>query len=445
MAKILVIGAELPQFSDSFHIEAASYRTWQFVSPLIKASHKVFLVARRGERADMALGKAIPDLCCWSVDFSNPGWIRQVNVLRRRVDPDCIVAVTARSAMYATRIRHAKPIWMDLYGDLSAENQVSLAVRGTKVGGASAGWLEHAVLSVGDVFSSCGERQRYAIIGKLGLLKRLNGSALGYEFVYSIPPGVFVDENPRLNMLGSQKERILPGSESNNGKTLPENAVVVLWAGGYNVWTDIRTLFDGLTFAMQRDLSLHYVSAGAGVVDLSVYDRFCELVRGSPFRDRFHLLGWQPHSVVKELYLKADIGISIDAHHYEVLLGTRTRLVEMAAAGLALLSTRGCELVDSLEQRGAIRAFEIGDSAMLGAKLVELVRSREQRDELGQRARKIIVEEYSFDRIAEPLLRWVEAPAYAPDKAEKSLPLRFENRLRLGTRQILWKLFGQLR
>jgi glycosyltransferase involved in cell wall biosynthesis len=64
------------------------------------------------------------------------------------------------------------------------------------------------------------------------------------------------------------------------------------------------------------------------------------------------MLGWQPSSVVPGLYPQADVGVNLDAFHYETQLGTRTRLVEMMHYGLPVITTLGCELSHIVEDQG---------------------------------------------------------------------------------------------
>jgi hypothetical protein len=57
----------------------------------------------------------------------------------------------------------------------------------------------------------------------------------------------------------------------------------VLWCGGYNVWTDVDTLFQALNQAMEKDPRIHYVSAGEGVrlANNNSYERFLEMIASS--------------------------------------------------------------------------------------------------------------------------------------------------------------------
>ena len=49
------------------------------------------------------------------------------------------------------------------------------------------------------------------------------------------------------------------------GRLVPEDAFVVLWSGGYNVWSDIETLLQGLEKAMDEQPSIHFLSTGGAI------------------------------------------------------------------------------------------------------------------------------------------------------------------------------------
>lgn len=349
-----------------------------------------------------------------------------------------------RGGLRATRITQRLPLWIDLYGDLAAENQVSARSRGTDVGLLSALWMEDVLLRAGDVFSTCSWRQKYATVGKLGTLGRLNSRTCGYEFVHAIPPGAGIGATVVRSTDGSQVPFSLK-DEAGRPHILPPNAVVVLWSGAYNVWTDPDVLFDGLEYAMCRMPSVHYVSTGAGAVNPSVYQRFSARALCSRFAGRYHLLGWQQGHVVAALHTRADIGIAVDASHYETELGTRTRLIAMAAAGMALVSTRGCELVADLERNDAVRTCASGSAAALGRAILDLAVCSEQRAEMGKRAQHVIRTHYNVNATTEPLLNWAAFPQVAPDADGKRMVLRVANRFRLVARQIVWRWRGRTR
>ena len=199
---------------------------------------------------------------------------------------------------------------------------------------------------------------------------------------------------------------------------------------------------------MEKDPRVHYVSAGAGVrlMNNTSYERFQEMIRHSPHRDRFHMLGWQPSSVVPGLYSQADVGINLDAFHYETQLGTRTRLVEMMHYGLPVITTLGCELSYIVEQQGLGLTFPIGDAKTFESHILTLAHERPLQQKLATQARSYTQNQLSFQNTAKPFLEWARKPAFAPDRVvgegSRIKARDVEYALRTAMRRVLWKIWA---
>ena len=107
--------------------------------------------------------------------------------------------------------------------------------------------------------------------------------------------------------------------------------VVVLWAGGYNTWTDVDLLYEALIRAMAEVPEMCFVSTGGTIAghDEITFHRFVERTRKSRFRDRFHFAGWVPTEDVPCYYFESDLGINVDSDNYETVFGARNRLNDM--------------------------------------------------------------------------------------------------------------------
>ncbi len=84
------------------------------------------------------------------------------------------------------------------------------------------------------------------------------------------------------------------------------------------------------------------------------------------------MLGWRPWSEMATYYRESNVGINIDALHYETIFGTRTRLVEMIASGLPVVTSLGAELSYLLRDGGVALTFAVGDWQMLGQNLAQM-------------------------------------------------------------------------
>jgi glycosyltransferase involved in cell wall biosynthesis len=361
--------------------------------------------------------------------------------------PDCVVAVNFSHCLYVTKLQTSAPIWMEIYGDMLTIMQAfyhrNQSDRGLDTQIAFMG----DVLRRGDVFSGCGEAQCHMLVGELAMVGRLNRRTFGYEFTRVILPG----SPPRPASLSTAAVDPGPAARPQRqllaGQGIADSDFVVLWCGGYNTWTDVDTLFCGLQAAMEENPRLHYVSVGANTYSApdNVYERFARLIAASPFASRYHLLGWRPWSEMATFYRESNVGINIDALHYETIFGTRTRLVEMIAAGLPVVTSLGAELSYLLRDAGVALTFAVGDSQALGAALVQLAGDPQLTARMAQAALHYAGHDLSFAATTQPLRAWVTAPQPAPDRQPLGAGDWFrkgEYRARSVLRQVVWRVSG---
>ena len=442
MSKILLIGYNPPQLEGHSKIEAAHYRTWQFLEPLLNDGHTICLctqnLSTNGVQKPSIPAEWGQQLVHHSIPLRHQiGWIHQLQQIHDTFEPDCIVAVNFDCCLSATKLRTNKPIWMDIYGDYLTIIQAARYRAGSDRGISTSIAFVQQVLQKGDIFSVCSTPQKHAIVGELALAGRLNSHTFGYEFARIVLPG-----SPSIDTTIIKKVQT-PLSAIQ----LPNNSFTVLWCGGYNTWTDVDTLFAGLEWAMTQSPKIHFVSVGAntyGGPD-NVYDRFLRLIEKSQYQNRFHMLGWRPWAEIPSYYRKCDVGLNIDALHYETIYGTRTRLVEMIASGLPVITSLGCELSDLLNTHGVGLTFEIGDWRGLGERILTLASNDDLCNNMSRSAFNYARNGLSFTTTTLPVRIWVREPRSAPDK----IPLNFQKKLQyLGyqarsiMRQIIWQIVG---
>jgi len=440
MSRIMVLGYELPLLARGA-IAACSYRTWQLVQPLLDDGHELLLCVPSTKPSGLVEHPLGERVAYRHLRYAGPGWMRQLNRWHDAFCPQGVLAVMYPNAVRATRLGTDAPIWIDLYGDRLVEEQLCLLSWGES----SRGWYRQVremtrILRLGDVFSTCGEPQRFSTIGQLAKAGRLNGHTIGYEFVHSILPGVGISQQPRASLADRKRLRQSAGLPTDS------DAYVVLWCGGYNVWTDVETLFHGLEWAMKRRPDLQFLSVGgaANVPNNQTYDRFLNMIEQSAYRERFRMMGWVPASQVPDYYQLSDVGINVDAHCYETELGTRTRIVEMIGHSLPVITTLGCQLSAIIEERHLGMTCPIGDVRALGDCLVAMGESAQLRRELAQRARDYARERLAFDVTSSPLRAWARSPWHAPDKLvpTDSWIQKAVSIARFLARSMLWRFWG---
>jgi glycosyltransferase involved in cell wall biosynthesis len=266
--------------------------------------------------------------------------------------------------------------------------------------------LEYPIICNADIFSAVAESQKWALIGELGLVGRLNRFTDNYEFCHVIPNGL---EGPIAR----------PATELIRGKKVGKDDFLILWSGGFNTWCDYELLVSALEEVMTRFAHVKFIATGGqinGHDDVS-YPRFQRLVSESRHRNKFILEGWIPSHLLPHYYWESDIGINVDRDCYEVRLGSKNRILDWISAGLPPVCSRVCELSLLLENAGLGFTYAPGSKEALVECLTKLIRlSREELGSLREAVRSKALEYLGFDNIMLPLRTWVRDPRFAPDQ-----------------------------
>ena len=409
MSRILILGAAPLPFEPRERQYAPNLRTWHFTKPLIDDGHEVRLVAGRvpktyPEGFDPIFVQTDNGFEYFSIEES---LFQNGEFIQRYFDdfqPDAILGVNTHPSSRAVCLKTDRPIWCDLNGWIMAEAQTKCRVYDDDRYLSHFWKMEREILDRADVISTVSQAQAAATIGELATRGRLGKQTFGYEFVHTIP-----------NAISEVEYR--HGARVIRGVLTPEHAFVVLWAGGYNTWTDVDMVFDGLTAAMREVPDLHFVSTG-GVIeghDELTFKRFLDRIAVSDFRDRFHLAGWVPTADVPSYYFESDIGINVDSRNYETFFGARNRLNEWLKVGLPVLTTSGTEISKTIAEEGLGLTCGMGDTIGFGEQLIWAAGHREELKKMAERGRSFVLDRFSYTKTTEPLRAWAKNPRRAPD------------------------------
>lgn len=444
MSRIFVIGAGPMMDGQARRVTAHAARTWHFVTALRRAGHDVavYTVSQTISPLD-PLERFVEAREKKGVTYENLD-MRMGNMLAYLAErcetfrPDGVVGVSTEPASWACRMRPTVPIWADLHGWVMAEAQLKAACDGNDDILSYFWQHERPVLRRADKISAVSNAQRFALLGELATVGRLNRHNVEYELVVTIPSSV----DPRRPEGGGQR-REARGNQALASHFPPPTSFTVLWNGAFNTWTDVATLADGLEWAMARDPNLYFIATGGAIPGHadSVFERFRERVNRSPHCARYRLIGWVTAEQFPVCLSASHAAICVDFPCVESSVGTRTRLLEAMAAGLPVVMTRGTELSADIEGAGVGCVVAARDPQALGEKLVELAHDRERAARMGQQARDFVERRYSIERTLEPLVRWAARPCFAPDNALKHAesPTIFEvaaNRLEADARAL---------
>ena len=468
MSKILILGMSPLPFENDIKVYGTGIRSWQFILPILKKGHKLCV-------CNYAIPSAYPDnfnsrfnkdFCYISRIDKNNGnsnnsgnlnYSFEYNILKKddfentrliaeiyyRFKPDCIVgcnfypsfiasnllafisnnidsSIKSRTTKYDSGVNNngdisnenitkITPFWADLFGHVMAEAQARAASDGDDSCLFHYWNSEYNIISTADIFSCVSSRQKYALIGELGAAGRLNRHTSRYDFAHTIPCGMPEEEYKHTKVVVREKDGI------------SRDDLVVLWTGGYNTWTDVDTLFKGLSLAMEQNEHIKFVSTGGEIPeqDTATYPNFLSMIEKSPYRDRFIMKGWIPGEDVPNYYLESDIGINIDKDIYEVKLGSKNRILDWMRAGLCVLSSNVCELTEIITSKKIGYTFMPGDPYDLSKKLTYLASHRQEVKETALAGKKYGVCNFNFDKTTMALQEWAKNPGFSPDKGKE--------------------------
>ncbi len=421
MSRILAVGTG-PLFEKGVrNFSAHCLRTWHFVKPMLDAGHEVALYTLPifSDQQDLVIVSGVEKKEIEGFEYSafkdckDEFNLRVLNEACQSFRPDAMVGINSYPCSVLPRVSYVAPLWADFYGSVVFEGQAKSFVcqNNAKLG---VYWnMERVALRRADRFSTVSMRQLYALHGELAAVGRMNRHTFSHRFATCIPSAY----NPFLADLANREK----GSLDIRGEKTPDDAFILLWSGGYNAWTDADVLFQGVESAMERCSDLHYVSTGGRIYghDDMTYPRFREMVQGSRFTDRFHLLGWIDSHDLPRVYDQADLGLCVDSENLETMFGARTRLVSMLVAGLPALTTSGSEISDELIDAGVCLGCAQNGPQALADAIVNACSQRADLPQLGENGREHVLDRFNCETTTKEFLEWAAAPEFAPDNQVK--------------------------
>lgn len=417
MSNILLLGVGPLPIDRAERLHAPGIRVWHLAQILAQARHRVvigliefgdFRDSASGEQTEAAALISVADgISVFRIRYHSVDAPRRLAALHVTSRFHAVVSTSDIMNSVAADLPVSLPLWLDLLGDPFTERQVQSAAYHNDVAQLEQWRLMSKALLRGDRFSAASTPQKHVLIGQLGFAGRLNQFNSGTELVHVLPNARPLDTNIEPKPLLTLR-----------GRRIPQNAFVLLWAGGYNTWADPDTLFAGVEAAMREAPDLYFVSAGGAIPghDNVTFRRFKEKVDASPLANRFQFLGWVPSQDVPSLYLQADAALNVDLDCYEAEIGTRTRIIDWIQFRVPVITTALCEPARKLRERGLISAFEPGDPGSLKEAILRVHRDRPAARERAEQALAFFHEEFDESRVFAPLLEWAAHPVFAPDR-----------------------------
>jgi glycosyltransferase involved in cell wall biosynthesis len=293
-------------------------------------------------------------------------------------------------------------------------------------------------LGRGDLFLCSSPEQRLYYLGLLTAMGRVNPLALAddptlerllVELPFGTPDRPVPEPGPRAEVL-------------------PEAGEPVLYFGGIYDWYDPGLLLEALPAVLEHHPRTTVVLMQHPHPQLSPMSQAARALALAEQRgwlgSRVVVAGWRPFDRRFDVPLVADLAVVTHRPGLETDLSLRTRLVDLLWLGLPVVVSEGGTMARVVCETGAGTVVPCGDAAALARAILGLL------DDPGARSRAAVAGRRwaatrTWDRVAEPLLRFAEHPwrdphrrrfaALAPGAVAPAEPL--DRRVRRRLRRLL--------
>jgi glycosyltransferase involved in cell wall biosynthesis len=267
----------------------------------------------------------------------------------------------------------------------------------------------------GDFYLCASERQRDLWLGILLACGRLNLQTAADDpqlrsllavVPFGLPSAPPVHTRPVL-------KGVVPGIAADDK--------VLYWGGGLWQWFDPLTLLEALARITTRrsDVKLFFAAGlhfdTRTVPAMPIYAQVRQWATELGLLDQHVFFGdWVPYAERANYLLEADLGVSLHGAGLETRYAFRTRLLDYFWAGLPMVVTSGDPLSEVVEQHQLGRVVSPGDVDAVAATILDLLAQPGLRPGLAGRFAGV-GEAYTWERVVQPIARFMEQPRFAPD------------------------------
>jgi len=271
-------------------------------------------------------------------------------------------------------------------------------------------------LSRGDFFLCASERQRHFYLGQLAALGRINPAVYQGDpdltGLISVVPFGLSSTPPRH--VRPVLKGVLPG--------IGKNDKVLLWGGGLYNWFDPATLIRAVAKVAVDHQEVRLFFQGTkhphpGVPEMAIVAESRALASELGVLDTaiFFNASWVDYTDRENYLTEADAGVSTHHAHVETTFSFRTRILDYLWAELPMVVTAGDHFADLIEAEKLGIVVVADDVDGLASALEKVLYDTAFIAEAKSNIRRVR-ETYFWDRVLEPLVRFVKAPHPAGDR-----------------------------
>lgn len=272
-------------------------------------------------------------------------------------------------------------------------------------------------------FSVCAsEKQLDYWLGRFCAIGRLTPEMYGFDRSFrrliDVVPFGLPAEPPQRTGPGLRAQ--VPGISTDD--------FLLVWGGGIWEWFDPLTVIKAVAKVAQAQPKIRLYFMGyqspnpqVGLMQMAVKARACAEELGVLNKNVFFSDSWVAYEQRVNCLLDADVAVSAHFDLPETRFSFRTRILDYLWAGLPVLTSQGDELAEKIEKEGAGIALPY-QSVDLWAQAIEKLMSHQSSLENFSRGAKKLSENYQWNKVVEPLLRFCNAPYHLPEFRRIKMP-----------------------
>lgn len=289
--------------------------------------------------------------------------------------------------------------------------------------------VQAELLRAGDFFFCASERQRDYWLGWLHAQKRINPHTCRQDptlrklldiVPFGLPDETIFGRNLFRNGHPAASRPVLKGVTPGIAPT----DKLIIWSGGLWDWLDPLTLIRAMAQLAQShpQLKLYFLGTrhpNPQVSGMEMPDKAIRLSQELGLYNRTIFFGdWAPYEQ-RGLYLaESDLAVVSHHAHIETHFSFRTRVLDCIWAGLPLIITEGDAMAELVRSEGLGYTVPPGDVQAM-AEAIERLLSEPVPDRFAN-AFERVRQQFTWDQVIQPLRRYCESPALAPDKGKYS-------------------------
>jgi glycosyltransferase involved in cell wall biosynthesis len=214
----------------------------------------------------------------------------------------------------------------------------------------------------------------------------------------------YIDFSPHLKEYIKKIEVIPPGIDLDKFKPMPQTKrreKIILFVGildKFHRYKGLDYLIKAMTFIKRDIFNVKLIVGGNGVLK----EEYIKLSRSLGLEKQIDFVGFIPQNKLIEYYNNCDVfvlpSLSSEQEGFGIVL------LEAMACGKPVVTTNIVGLAENIKSIGSGRVIEPGKEIELSKAIIEILNNEDLANEMGQKARKLTEENYSWNLIAKKIL-----------------------------------------